>query len=159
MNHRSIHRSRGSSLIEVVVAASILSVAALTFLGVFAVISRFHERDMYIIKGELLAEEAIEAARLVKTNNWSVLSGIPSGETRYLSLSSSAWGVTTTPEVVDGFFYRSFTVSPVQRDATNDIVTAGGTVDTGTVLVTSSVAWKWRNATTSVTYSTYLTNI
>jgi hypothetical protein len=150
---------KGSTIVEVIVAASILAVVSLAFLGAFSVLARFHQKDMDSIKGGLLAEEGLEAARLIKSGGWSVLSGIPSATTRYFALGTSTWGVTTTPEIIDGSFYRSFRVNQVSRDSSDDIVTSGGTVDPDTILLESTVSWNWRGATTSVTYKTYVTNI
>ena len=150
---------KGSALVEVLVAASILSAVSLAFLGAFSVLVRFHERDTFSVKGSLLAEEGLEALRLIKSSGWSALSSIPTGQARYFALGTSTWGVTTTPEVIDGMFYRSFKIYSVSRNTDDDIVSSGGTVDSNTLLTESSVSWNWRNATTTVTYKTYVTNI
>jgi hypothetical protein len=76
-----------------------------------------------------------------------------------LALATSSWSATTTPEVVDGLFYRQFKLSSVSRDSSDDIVVVGGTVDVNTFLVESSVAWNARGATSTITYKTYVTNI
>ncbi|HEY9480875.1 MAG TPA: hypothetical protein VIR98_01410 [Candidatus Paceibacterota bacterium] len=152
------HDKRGSSLVEVVVAASVLAVVSLAFLGSFSVISRLHERDMNLIKAELLAEEGIEAARLIKAGGWTMLSSV-AGSTTYLSLGVSSWSFTATPEVVDDTYYRTISVSQVRRDAADDIVSVGGTIDEGTLLVQSSVSWLWRGATSTVSYQSYIANL
>jgi len=149
----------GSGLIEVVVAAAVVSLVALSFLGTFASLSRFHQRDMLAIKGQLLAEEGLEALRLMKSADWSVLSSIPVGQTRYLALAPAAWSATTTPEIVDGVFSRSFRLSSVARDSLDSIASSGGTVDPETLLAEVSVSWMWRSSTTTVTYKTYVTSL
>jgi|SRR5581483_2963275 len=149
----------GSVLLEVIIGAAILAAVALSFLGSFAVLSRVHERNMLYIKGDLLAEEGIEALRLIKGAGWSNLLGISTLGTRYLTVGDSTWGVTTTPEVIDGSFFRSIKVTPVSRSATDDITTSGGTVDTNTLLLESDVSWSYRNSTSTATYKSYVTNI
>ncbi len=151
-------RNRGGALIEVVVAAAVLSVVSLSFLGAFSMLSRAHQRDTLAIKGSLLAEEGVEALRFVKAAGWSGLSAAV-GQTRYLSLGSSSWSLSTTPEVIDGAFYRTVTVSAVRRDASDDIVASGGTVDANALLLKSTVSWNWRGATSTVSYTSYVTNI
>lgn len=146
-------------ILEVVVAASIMAVVALAFLGSFAVLTRVHERNMLFIKGDLLAEEGLEAMRFIKAAGWNNLSGIPSGTARYLAVGVSAWSVTTTPERIDGDFYRTIRVYQVSRNSSDDIVASGGTVDANTLLTESSVSWSYRGATTTVTYKAYVTNI
>ncbi|MBI5134378.1 MAG: hypothetical protein HZA81_03265 [Candidatus Taylorbacteria bacterium] len=159
MFKRTTDRTKGSSLVEVVVAAAILGSVSLAFFGSFAALSRFHQKSMLSIKGSLLAEEGLEALRLMKDDGWTNLSAIPTATDRYLALGTSTWSASTTPEVVDGVFYRSFRLYPVSRDASDDIVTAGGTVDPDTLLAESAVSWSWRGSTTTVTYMTYVTNI
>lgn len=150
---------KGNSIIEVVVGATILSIVSLAFLGTFAVLARFHERDMYQIKGTLLAEEGVEAVRLIKGGGWVNLSTIPAGQQRYLALAPSSWGVTTTPEVVDGVFYRSFTLYQVARDSLDNIVPSGGSVDPNTLLVDVRTSWGFHGATSTAEYKEYMTNL
>jgi hypothetical protein len=152
-------RHKGSVLLEVVVAASIMAVIALAFLGSFSVLTKIHERNMLYIKGDLLAEEGVEALRFVKASGWSSLSGLPSGASRYLSVGGSSWTITTTPEIIDAVFYRTVKVFQVSRDSSDNIVSSGGTVDPNTLLTEADVSWSYRGATTTVTYKTYVTNI
>jgi hypothetical protein len=150
---------KGNSIVEVVVGATILSVVALAFLGAMAALSRFHERDMYAIKGSLLTEEGIEALRYIKDTGWANISSVPVNQTRYLLVSPNAWAITTNPEIIDGVFYRSFKISQVQRNSTDDIVSSGGVVDLNTLLLDVSVSWQQRGSTTTSEYKTYITNI
>ena len=144
---------------EVVVASAILAMVAVAFLGTIATISRFHEKDMLVIKGELLAEEGLEVLRFIKKDGWAALSAIPSGDTRYLALSGSAWSVTNTPETVDGLFSRSFKVYDVARDGADNIVSVGGSVDPDTRLFEVTVTWTWRSNLVTSVYQTYMTNL
>lgn len=152
-------REHGSTLIEVVVVAAVLALVSMAFLGTFSALSRFHRKDMFAIKGELLAEEGIEAIRLIKSDSWNTLASIPPGAERFLSLSPFSWSVTTTPEVVDGVFYRSIRVFGVSRDTNDDIVSSGGTTDPDTLRLRSSVSWKEHGATSTASYESYMTNI
>ena len=154
----SLH-TKGSVILEVVVSAAIISLVSLAFLGALATLSQFHQKDMLSIKGGLIAEEGLEAARFVKGSGWTNLSNLPLNTAHYFALATSSWGVTTTPEIIDGVFYRFFTLSAVSRNVSDDIVTSGGTVDANTFLVESSVSWNWKGATSTTNYKTYVTNI
>ncbi|MFA6158687.1 MAG: hypothetical protein WC763_03665 [Candidatus Paceibacterota bacterium] len=148
----------GSGLIEVVVASAIVALVAVAFVGTFATLSQFHQRDTLTIKGQLLAEEGLEAILLMKGSGWETLSNLPKDEDEYLSLSSS-WGTTSTPEIVGGVFHRSFRLASVVRDGSDNIIPSGGSVDSGTLLATVVVSWAWKGATSTVTYKTYVTSI
>ncbi|MDP1625417.1 MAG: hypothetical protein Q8L64_06720 [bacterium] len=157
--HITGKKEKGSGLVEIVIAGAILSAISMAFLGTLSILSQFHQKDMMIIKGQLLAEEGLEAIRLMKGAGWNAISTIPTGQAMYLALGESTWNATTSPDVVDGQFHRSFTLSQVSRDATGDIVSSGGSVDPGTLLAEVTVSWLWRNATSTVSYQTYVTSL
>ena len=146
-------------MIEVVVVSAIICAVSLSYVGALATLSRFHQKNMYAIKGGLLAEEAIEAVRYASRASWAKVQAVPPNTTRYVSLNGSTWNVVTTPEIVDGFFYRSFKVYTVYRNSTDDIVASGGTADTDTLLIQSFVSWNWRGATSTASYQTYVTRL
>lgn len=153
------NKKHGSTLIEIVVVTAILSLVSLSFLGTFTALSSFHEKNLRAIKASLLAEEGLEAVRLIKSANWNDLTIIPSGSIRYLALSPLSWNITTEPEIVDGIFYRSIQVFEVMRDINDDIVSSGGVIDPDTLRFESFVSWRARNATSTVSYEAYMTDI
>jgi hypothetical protein len=144
---------------EIVVVSAILSVVSVAFLGTFATVSRFHEKNLRYIKAELIAEEGIEAIRLIKSGGFEKITALTPGGKYYFSLATSSWGVTTTPEVIDGMYYRSFTPYQVMRNASDDIVSTGGTIDPSTFRFQVRVDWNWRNATNTAIYESYMTNL
>lgn len=150
---------KGSVLIEVVVVAAILATVSLTFFGTLAALSQFHEKDSLAIKGQLLAEEGVEALRFIKGGGWQKLADIPKATDMYLELKASSWEATTTPEFIDGRFFRSFRVYDVSRDAADNVAQSAGAVDPGTLLLKSKVEWQWRNATSSAEYQSLITDI
>jgi hypothetical protein len=111
------------------------------------------------IKAGLLAEEGIEALRLVKGSSFENISSIVRDTDKFLALSPYSWILTTVPEIIDGKFYRSFQVHTVSRGASDDIVVSGGIVDPNTLLLDVSVLWNWRGATSTANYKSYITNI
>ncbi len=151
--------NKGGTLIEIVIVSAILSTVSLAFLGTFATVSRFHEKNMRIIKAELIAEEGMEALRLIKSGGFTALSSLTPGQRYYFALATSSWGVTTTPEVIDDMFYRSFRTGVVRRNGSSDIDPTGITIDPGTIELEVDVDWVWRNATNTASYRAYMTNI
>jgi hypothetical protein len=124
----------------------------------FSAYESAQSRQAPAVKGALLAEEGIEALKFIRNTGWNNFSSIPSGATRYLYFSGSAWSVTTTPEVIDGVFYRSFSPKSVSRDSSSNIVLSGGTNDPNTLFMTVTVSWSSHNATSTQSYSDYFFN-
>ena len=151
---------KGFGLVEIIIGAAILATTLLA-------VSFFFQRAVVISRstGELvqasfLAEEGIEVLRFLRDEKWENLSsGITPGTNYYLSFSGSSWATTTPNVFVDGVFERKFSIENVNRDGNDDITTSGGTLDPNIKLITVSVSWFDRGATTTHTVSTYLTNI
>ena len=94
------------------------------------------------LKAVYLAEEGIENIRFLRDVSWS----------------TNISGLTSLSTTIDNF-YRTVTLSEVNRDANSDIVSSGGTVDINTKLVVSSVSWWNGVSTTTKSISTYITNL
>lgn len=126
--------NKGVSLVEVLVGISILA-AMLVVIG--NSINNYVAARAALLnntKATYLAEEGLEIIRAVRDNNWNTIDALPTNTSRYLSVSTTTFSIVTTPEVIDGNFYREFIVRPVHRNASDDIVastTAGSTVDDG----------------------------
>ncbi len=130
---RSWH-THGVSLVEVLVGVSIVA-TMLVVIG-YAINSYVAARAALLnnTKATYLAEEGLEIIRAVRDNDWTTIDALPTNTPRYLSVSTTTFAIVTTPEVIDGQFYRTFTVRPVYRNASDDIVastTAGASVDDG----------------------------
>lgn len=154
--------SRGFTLVEIVLATSI-------FTMFFLSISFFYKKALDVsedttghIQSGYFLEEGIEAIKLMRDSGWtSNIATLTPGTTYSLSWNGSMWVATTTPEVIEGTYTRSFVISNVSRDANDNIVTSGGTNDPGTKMVTLNVSWLRRGnkAIANDTVQTYITNL
>ncbi len=151
-------KTKGITLVEVLIGAAIISV------GVLAAISSFNVYVSYALANEknvgaaYLLEEGVEVMTFMRDQNWVNISKLSTTTTYYLTWNGSAWATTTTPQYVDGVYLRSITVSDLQRDANDDIVQNGGTYDPNTKQINSTVSYWQGHATTTKTVSTYLGN-
>jgi Tfp pilus assembly protein PilV len=151
--------TRGFFLIEVIVAATIITVVLIYVLGSIQKSVEVSQRALEKTQASYLLEEGAEAIKGIRDNAWSNVANLTVGATYYLSWNGSAWTTTTTPETINTFT-RSFTVSAVSRDATtSDIVSSGGVSDIGTKLVTVKTSWTPPSGTRSETLSFYISNI
>lgn len=157
-SRKTILKQRGFGLLEVAIGSAIVSVALLTLVNTYGTYVRAALDNEAVIKSAYLIEEGVEAAKLLRDASWATnLAALSADTAYYFSWDGLNWVTTETPQYIDGFF-RSFTVSPVFRDANSDIASAG-TLDQNTLKLTVSVSWPTRGATTTKVISTYITNL
>lgn len=150
----------GLTLVEVLIAASIILVFLLAFSGVHNLYLKIALSNGEVIKATELAEESLEVVRFLRDSSWNTnIASLSLDTDYYLVFEGGEWQVTTTEALIDNLFERVVTLSAVYRDASADIASGGGTLDPGTLLVVSSVSWSRGGATTTKSISTYITNI
>lgn len=148
----------GVSLIEVITGVAIITII-LVAIG-FAVQTYVAARTTLLVnlKATYLAEEGYEIIRSLRDENWNTIDALPVNTTRYLSVSTTTRAITTTPEVIDTNFRRSFKLQSVYRNSNDDIVAStapGAALDSETREVEMSVSGP--NGTT--TFEAILTNL
>lgn len=160
MNNLNKNSNSGLTLVEVLIATSIILVFLLALFGVNNLYLKTAFSNGEAVKATALAEESLEALRFLRDSSWSTNIAALNLDTNYeLALNAGAWQVAPTNILVDDLFERKVRLSAVYRDASGDIVSSGGTLDPDTLLVVSSVSWSSGSATTTKSISTYLTNI
>ena len=159
---KNSHTSLGSglTLVEVLIATSIILVFLLALFGAHNLYLKAAFSNGEVIKAVVLAEESLEVIRFLRNSSWDANIAPLSLDTDYgLILNAGAWQVTTANILIDNIFEREVRLSAVYRDASGDIVSSGGTLDPDTLLVVSTVSWPSGAATTTKSISTYLTNL
>jgi type II secretory pathway pseudopilin PulG len=157
------HGERGFELVEVVLAAGILSVTLLAIISIAGrsiVVSR---RALETYTASTLLEEGAEAVRIVRDGGWVGVSTLVPGATYYpvYDLGTDSWSLSTnSADGVIGVYTRSVVMTAVERDASDEIVSSGGANDPGTKLFTESVSWPGGDGTTRTrTLAFYLMDI
>ena len=137
---------KGFTLIEVIIAAVIISTIMISIIGLSASASNLSFFTLQESQAQTLLNETVEAVKLVRDDNWSNISSLSTSTNYYPSFSGSAWTLTTTPNPI-GIFTQKIVFQNVNRDSNDDIVSSGGTLDTGTRKVTATVSWLKSNGT------------
>lgn len=148
---------QGAALLEVLVSLGLFAV-----LGFVVTSVSFDALVANRVGGErtdalAYAQEGLEASRQIRDRSWGLLATGSYGvavetvgaETRY-----AFSGTSDAREV----YTRVVTVEDVQRDASSNIVSSGGTVDPDTRRVVSKVTWGSAGPLREVLLTTYLTN-
>ncbi len=153
------HRGQGFMMVEVLVATSIIAISILAAMAVAQKSVSVSFEASHISEAGFLLEEGAEAVRIVRDNAWTNISGLTAGTIYYPTFSGGTWTLSTTSNTV-GIFTRKVVIANVNRDnTTKDIVTSGGTVDSGTKLVTVTASWIEGGTTITKTLKFYLINI
>lgn len=158
--HKRAHSQEGFSLVEVIFATSIILILVLALVGIHNVYLNLSTSNLDTTKAVFLSEEAVEAMRFIRNDSWEDNVAILTLDTPYhLALSAGTWTLTGTYALIDNKFERTLQFSSVYRDAEGRIVSSGGTLDPDSRLVSVSVSWPYKGATTTKTIMTYLNNL
>ncbi|OGZ08682.1 MAG: hypothetical protein A3D65_01220 [Candidatus Lloydbacteria bacterium RIFCSPHIGHO2_02_FULL_50_13] len=149
----------GLTIVEVVLAASIVSL-------LFASVSMYFERALIVnrrttqyIQSAFLLEETVEVVKGIRDAGWAAnIAPMTLGTTYYLYWNGALWVATTTEYQVENYYNRSFTLSSVNRDASDNIAPSG-TNDAGTRKITATVSWHQRSGTTTRQVEAYIANL
>lgn len=128
---------RGFGLVEVVVATAMATFALIAFLQAGALAIRLLRNQKETLKATLLAEEGLEAVRMVRDASWADITWRTETENPslryYPVVENGAWVLaTTSPGLAGGVHDRYVQFEKVSRDASDRIVISGGTDDPGT---------------------------
>lgn len=150
---------RGISVVEILVVVSIVSVAIFSLYELVVLSRATSSNQMRRLQAVAYAQEGIEAVRNLRDRSWdNNIAPVSTSSTYYLTLSGSAWALTTTnPGPLDSLFSRTITFASVMRDS-NGNISASGTPDDDTRQVTVTVTWTERGQARSLTLPIYLTN-
>lgn len=152
--------SCGISLVEIVIGASIVAVALVVLVNSYALTARYALSDTKVLKSAMLSEEGVEVLKFMRDSGWATnIAPLTNGTTYRFLWNGSKWVSATNAFFIDSRFDRTFVLSAVNRDASNNVVSSGGTFDSGSKKATISVAWREGSATTTKTIEMYLFNI
>lgn len=168
-------KNSGFTLIEVLVACSIISLSMFALMQTAENGIRLSNEALTKSQASLLLEEGAEAVRAIRDNddkNWTVISNLSLNPTKYhlfFNTTTKVWvldqnitnlsgSIPSYP--IDGVFDRTITLYSIGRDATSgDIVAEGGNPDLGTKKVTITVTWNSKKVVNSKSLSFYISNI
>jgi Tfp pilus assembly protein PilV len=158
MHRRTTISHRGAGLIEVVVAAAILVIVVVGIASAHRLLIRSSRQVIYGTQAALLAEEGLEAVRVLRDSAWANIASSTVDTSYTLVWTGSTWGLSASPTLIDGVFDRRVTFGSVHRNSDDDIA-ASGALDDDTYRVDVTVSWHTGFSTTSRTMSSYIGNI
>lgn len=148
-------QSRGITIVEALVGLSILAVVLVFIVQTQTIFFASSGRALDVTQATYLAEEGQEFVRYLRDEDWAQLSGLANDTDHYFDVDAANISITTTPEVVNDTFTRSFSLSSLERDVNDDFVESGGTSDGGGRVVTVTISWEGE----SISLTSLVTNI
>lgn len=156
-----LSKKNGFSLVEIVIGISMLTMSLLSITTYYKKVLDVSQDTTRHIQAGFLLEEGIESAKLFRDTSWTTnIAALSTTTMYYFYWNGTSWTPTTTRQVVESVFTRSFQLRDVTRDGSDNIASSG-TYDPGTKKVTVSVAWmtKGNRAMATDTAETYITNL
>jgi fibronectin type III domain protein len=126
---------KGQSILEIIVAIGIITLVVPSIVVLYLGAGSSNLRDTEKLQADMYLQEAFEAVRSIRDNDFADLANGTHG----LS-SAGGWSFSGSSDVI-GQFARSVTVGEVRRDSSCTIVASGGTVDSNSKKVTVAVDW------------------
>lgn len=164
-------KNLGFTLIEVLIACSIISISIFTLMQTSEKSIQLSGYALDKVQASLLLEEGVEAVKSIRDNSFADIESLSLDTPYYLffNTSTNVWKLDNSTATslsgyipvypVDGTFIRTVTISAVERNSDDDIVDSGGTLDTKTKKVTVSVTWDSYDGVVSKDISFYLSDI
>jgi Tfp pilus assembly protein PilV len=137
---RKNFKNSGFMIIEVLVAVSIMTASILAAMAVAQKSVYVSRQTLHTVQAAFLLEEGAENARIARDNAWSNVATL------------------NTSEQI-GIFTRTVVASGVNRDSTTSDISASGTDDPNTKLITVTVSWPEGGSTVTKTLQFYIMNI
>ncbi|MFA6257664.1 MAG: hypothetical protein WC671_01485 [Candidatus Paceibacterota bacterium] len=155
---KKIIKNRGFVVVEVLVAASIITVSILSAMMVAQKSIYVSRQAFHTTQAGFLLEEGAEAVRILRDNAWSNISSLTIGTNYYPTFSSNTWILSPTASII-GIFTRTVVIANVNRDNTTKDISIVGADDPGTKLITVTVSWMEGGATITKTLQFYISDI
>lgn len=149
----------GISLVEIIVAVSIISAALFALAAVSRVAFRSVSEASHRIQASFLLEEGFEALKMMRDGDWTTISSVPLNAERFPVFSNGSWSATTAETLIDGMFRRTVMLREVFRNPADDSIAQTGTSDPNTRQADIKVEWDERGAHRSISTVTYITNL
>jgi Tfp pilus assembly protein PilV len=166
---RKVGNLSGFTIVEVIIACTIISVTVLTLMSAAGKGIELSNRALRQTEANMLLEEGVEAVKTIRDTDWTTISNLSLDTDYYLffDTTSNTWTLNTSSTAPSGsiptypinsIFDRKVVVSNVERDSSDNIVETG-TIDEGTKKVNITVSWPSQQGVVTKSLIFYLADI
>ena len=153
-------KNRGISLIEVIIATSIITVSMISISIVYGNFVSLSVKNTDKIQATFLLDEGVEALKMIRYESWSKIASSTTNVDYYLVWENNKWNSTTTQIIIDNKFIRKYKVRNAYRDNNINLYesAAQGNIDDNSKIIDLSVSWN-NGSTTEKNISFYIFNL
>ena len=159
----TLYPKKGFGLVEILIASAVLSASLIVLIATTQISLRLTKESLERTQAGFLAEEAVEAVRILRDTSWTSNIAPQTSETTYylnFATTTNVWSLGTTSSLVYGMFTRTVTLSDVYRKDSDSEIVASTSVDTKTLdpqtkKIKAQVEWGAR----SVVLETYIADL
>lgn len=155
-----VGNKKGFSIIEILAAIAIISVALTALSGLASFSLRASLMSEQTGRANFLAQELMESLRNFRDGTYWNSNGLGSlamDTDYYIQENGSNWQIIQGIETI-GIYSRKIILSNVQRDGNGNIVESGGANDNDTKKAVAQISWQEKGKMRKVEIATYLTN-
>lgn len=153
-------KNTGFGLMEIIAASAVMVMVVLAVFDAFSVYIRTSKNNLDSVKASYLAEEGIEAVKIMRDAGWiQKISTITEGTAFRVGWNGTTWTSTSSSALIDGKFDRVIVLNNACRDGGTNSFIQCGTSDPNARKVSVAVSWRNNNATTTKVLETYITNL
>ncbi len=128
---------KGGSLIELILVFALITLLLPVFVSGLTSSREGKAQQIQKLTANSLLKETQEAIKSIKERGWSA---IPPNGTYHVAISSHMWNFVSGAGTQNGYT-TSIVVSSILRDQSGVIVETGGTVDSSTKKVVTTISW------------------
>ncbi len=152
--------SKGISIVEIIVAAAIISISVVGIVGAIQVYLKIVYQNTRETQAVLLLDETAEALQYLRDESFEDnFEEVNMGATYTIFWNGTGYDLATSTISLPYSMNRSIVFSEVERDSSDQIDTSGGTVDDGTILATIAITWPYKEATSTITADVLIHNL
>ena len=153
------NNQKGIGLIELLVAMAIIGLVVAALGGAGNFVLKINQQNKKSVAATFLAQEAMEAVRAVKEENWTLIADLTADAPYHPAKTGSPlkWSLIANAENISGFT-RQITAGSVYRDANDDIVASGGALDPETKKITATISWNYNGKNYQTSLISFLSN-
>lgn len=149
---------RGISIVEIVVAAAIISISVVGIVGAIQVYLKIVYQNTRQTQAVLLLDETAEAIQSIRDQDYSSIADLNTNTTYTVFWNGSAYQIGTSPITLQYNMTRTFTLEDIKRNS-QDVIVQSGTIDPNTKKAVITIKWPYKDSQQTLTSEVLIHNL